>query len=82
MGCLVADFTRAKRLLKISEPDARYGHCQHYLGRIAKKTISRAATRTIPTMPRISGRLDFRAGAGAVAMFGMAGWAIAGGAKA
>jgi hypothetical protein len=33
-------------------------------------------------MPRISGKLDFLAAAGAAAMFGMAGWAIAGGAKA
>ena len=32
-------------------------------------------------MPRISGRLDFLTGAGA-AIFGMAGWAMAGGAKA
>lgn len=30
----------------------------------------------------MSGRLDFLAGAGAGAIFGMAGWAIAGGAKA
>jgi hypothetical protein len=33
-------------------------------------------------MPRISGKFDFLAGAGAGAIFGMAGWAIAGGAKA
>src|SRR5689334_4241818 len=53
-----------------------------YLGRIAKNTMSSAATTTIPTMPRIRGRFDFRAGATGVAMFGMAGWAMAGGAKA
>ena len=53
-----------------------------YLGRIAKNTMSKAATTMIPTIPRINGRLDFLGGAGAGAMFGMAGWAIAGGAKA
>lgn len=58
------------------------GFAADYLGRIAKNTMSSAATTTMATMPRISGRLDFLAGAGAGAIFGMAGWAIAGGAKA
>jgi hypothetical protein len=45
----------------------------HYFGRMAKNRMRSAATTTIPTMPRIRGRLDFLAGAGAEAMFGMAG---------
>jgi hypothetical protein len=53
-----------------------------YFGRSAKNRISSAATTMSPTIPRISGRLDFLGGAGAGAMFGKAGWAIAGGAKA
>lgn len=44
--------------------------------------MSNAATTMIPTIPRINTRLDFLGGAGAGAIFGMAGWAIAGGAKA
>ena len=57
------------------------GLATNYLGRIAKNTISSAATNTIPTMPRIKGKLDFLAG-GAAVIFGMAGCAMAGGAKA
>ena len=67
---------------KITRSKRRWKICPAYLGRIAKNTMSSAATTTIPTIPRISGRLDFLAGAGAGAIFGMAGWAIAGGAKA
>ena len=83
VGRFVADTARAKSLLKIPEPDdLLWALSADYLGRIAKNTMSSAATTTIPTMPRIRGRLDFRAGAGGATMFGMAGWAMAGGAKA
>ena len=44
--------------------------------------MSNAATTMSPTIPRISGRLDFLGVTGAGAMFGKADWAIAGGAKA